>query len=274
VPTGIQVCSIGASDSRTSFIWDDSYEYVTFNFGLGAQSIVYDYNILQNYKNNISEGATVFITVYLGAFSGVDEVFSEDFEGMNRRYYRFLSNDYIRKYNRETDFLYNYVPFIYEGRVKRIVKGIVQGSADVSGLASLTKTNEEETIGYVEKSITKMNADTNFDSDGSRLYKQNYIDALYDCVNLCKEIGATPVLITCPVLSELTDAMKESLPDYYYRYHEIMASVSDDTGIAYADYSEDERFKNDYSLFSSADHLNRDGGKAFTKIVMEDFGLE
>ena len=50
----------------------------------------------------------------------------------------------------------------------------------------------------------------------------------------------------------------------------MIAKIQEDTGVEYYDYSCDERFADNYSMFMNSDHLNKYGAREFTKIVMEE----
>lgn len=46
-------------------------------------------------------------------------------------------------------------------------------------------------------------------------------------------------------------------------------TVCTQTGVEYRDFSRDERFKN-HELFRDADHLNDNGARAFTNIIIQE----
>ena len=107
-------------------------------------------------------------------------------------------------------------------------------------------------------------------ADGSMMRNANEIAALYSIIDICREEHVLPVMITTPFLNEYNDVVAKKNPAFYEDFYGIINEVSAQTGVPYYDYSRDERFSWDYSLFSDTTHLNRDGGLKFTKIVTEE----
>lgn len=107
-------------------------------------------------------------------------------------------------------------------------------------------------------------------SDNSMKRNENELAALYSIIDICREENATPIMITTPFLKEYNDTVAENDPAFYEDFYGIINEVSARTGTPYYDYSRDERFSGDYSLFSDTTHLNREGGLKFTKIVTEE----
>lgn len=101
------------------------------------------------------------------------------------------------------------------------------------------------------------------------MFNEEEIDALYNMINLCNQIDATPILITTPFLSEYKNYASEKDPNLLRDFYGIISNVQQKTGVKYIDYSNDDRFTNKYNLFFNTDHLNRYGAKKFTKVLLE-----
>ena len=110
VPYGIQICNFGSSHGYNFNYEDVSNDYVCFRFALGGQALTYDYRILQNYKDRISDGAAVFILISYFSLFGQPEAQLQDFASKNREYYKILRKDLIEHYDMKTDFYVNYLP--------------------------------------------------------------------------------------------------------------------------------------------------------------------
>ena len=127
VPDNIEVCNVGASFGDNSFNYEDfNGRVATFNFANSDQSYYYDYQILDNYKNNLSEGCVVFIVLSYPMFIGKCEVEYDNFEQKNLRYYYFLPPDKIRNYSLKTDVKLKLASFIRTENFGTIVKGLMK----------------------------------------------------------------------------------------------------------------------------------------------------
>ena len=102
------------------------------------------------------------------------------------------------------------------------------------------------------------------------LLLEEEVQSLYAIIELCKEIGAIPVLVTTPYLAEYTDLVVENQPEFLPYFYSLVKKVSEDTETPYYDYAFDQRFQHDYSLFKDSDHLNQYGALVFTEILLQE----
>jgi hypothetical protein len=70
----------------------------SFNLAMVAQSLFYDYAILQNYRANFEGGGTLLIVLSFMSLHA-DETGEGDFEDKNMRYYKFLDAQHIRRFD-------------------------------------------------------------------------------------------------------------------------------------------------------------------------------
>ena len=75
------------------------------------------------------------------------------------------------------------------------------------------------------------------------------------------------MLITTPFSSYYNGLVPNSFLNDFY---DTVNRVSSDTGVSYYDYSHDERFYDNLSLFSDSDHLNEEGAVYFMEILEEE----
>lgn len=268
VPKGISICNFGSSHGFYGFDYEVmKEEQICFNFALPSQTLSYDYRILENYQDNIKEDAVIFIVVSYFSCFGKPETEDDQFEAKNKRYYKFLSQDFIKVYDRKTSFYINYVPALLENDIIRLIKSLfgTNMDADMWNMVTDKKMLEQQAyrtyIGHIKHKLNE---------DGKRLYNQEEISALYDMINFCKKRNITPILITTPYLSEYILQIKKNDATFFDDFYSVLNQVVYDTGVQYYDYSADTRFNHDYSLFFNPDHLNRSGAEKFTSILQEE----
>ena len=268
VPQGIQICNFGSSHGLNSFNYDDAGKKLTcFNFSLHSQSLLYDYRILQHYRDNINPGATIFLTISYFSFFGRPEIESDIFESKNRRYYKFLPSELILAYDWRTDLYLNWLPALSPEGLTQTFKLIfgIRTNKDDGHWERITDSKDaaiDAPQAYV-RHISKQR-----DENGVRIRRQESFEAFYGIIHLCKELGARPILVTPPYMHEYTDEIKRNDPEFFGDFYSLIDEIRYDTGLEYYDYAFDERFCGDYSLFVNSDHLNRNGARKFTDILL------
>lgn len=264
VPSNIEICNFGNSHGYYGFDYAELNDrYTCFNFALPSQTMSYNYRILANYSDKISEGAYVFICISYTSFYGSLEIEDSDFESKNKRYYHFLENEYIKEYDFMTDIYVNYLPALTINPVE-LVRVIIQGSTNKNwwNIETSEEQAQDHAIGRYNGHVAAF-----VDEEGNRVYNEEEIDALFSMIKLCKEIGAVPVLVTTPYLREYTDLVWEKDPDFYKDFNGIIDRIVQEESVEYFDYSMDERFSREYSLFFNTDHMNIEGAKKFVDIL-------
>lgn len=267
-PDEIDICNLGASHSLYGFNYSDyADQYKTSNFGLDSQSHQYDYIILNHYKDRIKKGGIVFLVISYPMIVGVDEIEKDDFESMNKRYYTFLPAEEIREYNLKTDLEMKFIPFVNAATLRGLASSFFTGKK--SNYWARQTTAKEAALDATKAAMRHVGEKS--DANGQIRYNEGAINAIYKIIETCKQIEATPVLITTPFTNEYLSEIKRLAPEYYeHGFSDCVHKIQEDTGVAYYDYSRDERFKKDYSIFLNSDHLNEEGARLFTDILMED----
>ena len=268
VPQGIEVACFGSSHALLGIDFEDyEQDYVCFNFGQASQFLSYDDRLLRHYLDHFEPGATVMITISHFSLFGKPDTEYDNFAALNKRYYKVLPDNLIKQYDAKTDFYVTKFPAL--------------ASEDVIGLVSMLlgrnrPDNEWENSTTPEQA--KANGENRYtvfvenkrNSDGSRLYNQEEIDALYHMIALCQESGLHPVLFTTPYLSEYMDQIWENDPTFLNDFYGLINEITEKTGVPYYDFSEDERFATNYEYFHDADHLNRTGARRLTEIIFQE----
>lgn len=270
IPNTIQICNFGTSHGMLAFNYEDfEDEYACFNFGLSSQSLSYDYRLFQYYGDRIVEGAVVFIPVSYPSLFGIEESSKSGFWSKNNRYYTILPPSLIKEYNLMSDIYVRLFPALMTntGNLIKTLLGIKIKDTTWQGTAANIDIAADALRGFDEHVGDRA---TYYDDDGNRIENQEEIGALYALVRGCQEKGAIPVLITTPFLREYTATIKENAPDFYDHFYSVIDRVVRDTGVEYYDYAFDERFANEYSWLRDTTHLNKEGARNFTNIVMEE----
>lgn len=268
VPSEIEICNLGSSHGLYGFDYEAVADYTCFNFGLTSQNLSYDYRILYYYQDKISQNAIVFIPVSYFSFWG-NETAQEDFLAKNKRYYKFLPADLIKEYDIKTDFYERYFPSLAAYGKLWIVLFAKQDENEMAVIKTADEINiEANAMAAYTRHIANWT-----DEDGNRIVNQEELDALYDMIDLCREIDAIPILVTTPYLTEYTDTVEKNSPGFYTEFYGLLDRIIEEKGVAYYDYAKDERFCTDYSLFSDADHLNQNGAKKFVDILLNEVDM-
>ena len=274
VPENIQICNFGSSHGQRGFNYEDfNGKYICSNFALSSQSLLYDYRILQHYKDKIQSGANIFMVVSYFSFFGSPEVESSNFLSRNKRYYKFLPREMILQYDWRTDLYVNYLPCISPAGLLAIIKRRDDKKfADNFNVYdegwNIVTTSRDAAID-APKAYGR-HISQKLDGTGKRLRKHEAFEAIYGMIDLCRKIGARPILVTVPYMSEYTDFIRKNDPEFFADFYSVVQEIQRNTGIEYHDYAFDARFCGEYSLFMNSDHMNREGARRFTNTLLRE----
>jgi hypothetical protein len=266
MPDEIEVANLGSSHGAYGLYYDDIEEVRGFNFALPGQGLYYDRQLLQKYSDRLAEGCVIII--HLSYFSFDLEIGSDI---QNRWYYKFLGYGSVPNHKITEYVRYGLCPFLSASfNAKYLVKD--KGSIDFD-------------IFWIYKYFgIKYDAD---DEKAWRKDAQGFLDFYYDVteqgkneeINMalleeiivyCEENDFRPVLITTPFTKYYNRLFKGEIRD---EFNALVKKVKERYGVTYIDYSSDPRISDQLDLFSDSNHLNDDGRKAFTKILLGDLGL-
>lgn len=270
VPERLDICNLGASHGMCSFNYEEYEDRLgTANFGLTNQSLVYDYHILQYYREHLKEKSIVLIVVSYPIIVGKGEKTENDWRSKNLRYYTFLPPKYIREFDRKTWLEMKFVPFVHENEISELFKSFLKEDSNDDWKHKVKNAEEIEQDAYF--SYLRHVVTNKRDENGNMIYLQEAIDAIYDMIDLCRKKEAIPILITPPFTDVYMKEVKKYAPDYCnHGFYDVIEKICQDTGVEYYDYSSDKRFSTSYNMFMNSDHLNKEGARKFTDIVMEE----
>lgn len=271
IPDQIDICNFGSSHGVHSYYYEDlESKYTCYNFAMDSQSLSYDERLLDCYKNRLADHAVVIIDISYFACWGIPESKSENFDSKNQRYYSVLSPKYIKEYDWYTDLIVNHLCSLNDGPLK-VVKEILRPTTQTKSypdnwdIVDQSKLRED-----VKAACQRHIFMEKRDDDGNLIFNEEENQALYDMVRICRAHHATPIFVTVPYLKEYTDEIRNEDPDFYDQFYAWIYQLSAELGVEYYDYSLDERFIHDYSLFYNGDHMNSYGAKKFTKILYDE----
>ena len=259
MPYDIQVCNTGSSHGAASFQYDALPDgYTGFNFGSGWQLPVYDARLVEQYADHLADGGVLLIVIsYFSLFREMTDTYN--FTSYNRSYYSVLPDEMVYAYDRKAD----------------ILAKLPSLTSYFDLLPTLLKREEVDdgTIVEADPEEVRASAEGRYQghvADDRGPCEEENVEAVYRIVAICREKNITPVMITTPLLSEFPEEVRRRDPAFFDDFYGAIDEICDNTGMRYYDYSEDERFTNDYSLFSDADHMNERGSERFTQVVYEE----
>lgn len=268
IPENIEICNLGSSHGLYGYDYQDIADnYTCFNFALVSQTLSYDYRLLDYYQDNLKKGCVVIINISYFSFLGSAEEKNADFESKNKRYYKILDKSHIKQYSAQTDFYKDY-PALNDG--VELIRAFT-GRLMVDQHPEWNQTADDIDLQKDVEAANERHLGTNqIDDEGNVIINQEEIDALYLIIQMCKENEWIPILVTTPFLSEYSSFAWTNHTDALNTVYEIIDEVQKNTGIAYYDYSLDERINSRHDLFMNGDHLNKDGARKYTNILFDE----
>lgn len=265
MPRELDVACTGSSHSVCGYDFSEYPQYTTFNFGLHAQSLTYDCRLLNYYQDHLKAGGTVFITISYHTLSGLPETETDTFASKNRRYYGILPANLIKNYEIGYDIMTRVMPILLaRGNFLLALLGLRAANplgdrpADPAD-ASVVVEDEPKGTAANETVVYSVN--------------EEELAAVYDMIEICRKHEVRPILVTTPFLAGFTSSLKRNEPNFLPFFYGVIDEIVRRTGVQYLDYSHDERFRYDNTLFGDSHHLNRNGALKFTKILMDRVGL-
>lgn len=303
----ILIANVGSSHGEYDFSYDAlrARGYTCFNFGLSSQNFELDYAVLQQYREELSPGGIVFIPISYFSFN--DEVVSEkEKEERAVRYYQFLSPQYIPDYDWYVDLTTHRLPILTAGyKVLEVPLHLYEQSraaglftlrayaaesgeqeASESGAAAGSESSAEQALSGNEASSKSESGEEQPDAETiarfeeigllryqrhlenkSEYFEPEQIEFLRRIIQLCREQGMTPVLVTPPFTHYYTDYISA---DWMYQFYEVIVQICKEEGVTYYDYGEDPRFTDSLQYFGDPDHLNTEGAAYFMEILEQE----
>lgn len=259
VSDDLDVCCFGNSLSVCAFETMEGIEGTTFNFALSAQSLSYDYRIMQQYKDRIKEGTVVFLVVDYHSFALNDD--DDYFDSKNERYYYFLKPEYIKSFSPKEYLFIKTFPVLWHTPIT-----IIQKVQEYNRQKEPEIEVEKDSTYYTESARSLVDLNIVLDANGNLIQCPEAVDALCGMIQLCKEQNARPIVILTPYRKEYCDQYSESFYEQYYR---VLKNICDDDCELF-DYSHDNRFSLNNTAFGDAYHLSEQGSKSFLEVVKKE----
>ena len=263
VPETIEICDFGNSLAVDAFGDYEGVDKNCFNFALSAQSLSYDYRIMQQYEDRIGEDTLVFVTLNYSCFA-VDEENEGNFEAKNERYYYFLDPKYIKNCSIFEFCLIRTFPVLWQTPVAIIQKWqTYKAEKGPEVVSDQIDFSEEANNLYISRKV--------LDDNGKLIVNDIELDALLGLIRVCKKQSARPILILTPYRKEYTELYDES---FYFQYYSLIYSICDAEGCELFDLSHDEEFELTDEYFSDAYHLSEEGSDRFLMRVRDYLDID
>jgi len=191
-----------------------------------------------------------------------------------------MDKEYLRGFSYETLINSKYLPVLRSGEY--LFKDLINDQAmDVGGMMMEAEAAEAEAETKPEAEAARKAMEAELQShavgraeswrSGFMIVGEQHMDAnrqlLIDMVNYCKDQGWKPLLITTPVHYTLNEAFTEDELEHYYFSN--TRAVQEATGVPYFDMSHDDVLSHTPEYYSNSDHLNKEGGEAFTAVYLD-----
>lgn len=264
----LDVVNLGSNSGKYAFNYEE-VDIVGMNWAVGPQSLVHDFNILKNYFSYLRVGATVFIT--LCPFSSLVSQYNKN---TNLKYYTFLHPATILNFDEKErikalkikESPIRVMPwFCLKQTLKEGIKHVIHRPVPKCDM----ERNAKIFIDSWKKqfSITDLNVPL---SEQHRKDQGNRRQVLEDMIEFCLERELKPVLVIPPVHPSLGKRLNDKCRENY-----IYSFVKRANGrnVPFLNYMDDERFRDD-RYFLNSFFMSEEGGKKFTRIVLNDLNIQ
>lgn len=267
--------NLGSSGGKWAFDYTD-FNIKAMNWAQQPQTLLEDYNLLRHFHSILKQGGYVLITIM-------------PFTGLNKKtglmdamkYVKFdIQGEPIQPYMFKHAQRYANYPILFKKQaIKALIKYFLGRDKKMSMRSEtqldLNPMSQEELENDAKRwiegwkrqfCISDFNAPLTEENQKGRVYRIHLMQTLID---FCIERGYKPVYVIPPVTEHLAKYYTAKFEDtYIYGY---LKAVNRD--VLTLDYSKNEEFRNDASLYFNSFFLNMRGRKLFTRRILKDLGL-
>lgn len=267
--------NLGSSGGKWVFDYT-GLEIKAMNWAQQPQTLLEDYNLLRHFHSILKQGGYVLITIM-------------PFTGLNKKtglmdamkYVKFdIQGEPIQPYMFKQAQRYANYPILFKkqaikalvkyflGKDKKIgVRPETQLDSNPMSKEELEKDAKRWIDGWKRQfGISDFDAPLTEENQKGRTYRIQLMQTLID---FCIERGYKPVYVIPPVTEYLAKYYTPKFEEtYIYGY---LRAVNRD--VLTFDYSKNEEFRQDASLYFNSFFLNKRGRKQFTKLVLSDLGI-
>lgn len=266
VPKNLEMINLGSNQPKFAFDFTQS-NLLGMNFAVGPQTLEYDFRILKNFHNNLTQNSKVLIPICPFSFFFL----KDKNKTAHHKYYNFLNPSLIDNYSSITKKLYiDYPVFIAKKQILRIIKDTKFDVRLELEKNPMTKDEiKKDALDWMngwKKQFKTNNLENIVQSDENKISIQNNIEILKNIIDFCTEKNFEPVLIVLPVTKELSNHftdkfVQEQIVDYI--------NQSNEKNVKFLNYWKDERFEDENFYFNSF-FMNKNGRLKFTEQVLKD----
>lgn len=258
VPNNIQITNLGSSLGFYGFVYDDFPQYNCFNFAVSWQHHKYNYCVLNQYIDNLTENAVVFIPI---SYFDITRIEDEPLH----KYYKILDRENFPDWSVKGYLNNDVFPFLFTKEPwKKIMMKKETSPVTMYETVNLSEAEVINSSKVMYETFTKDNGA----EQGEKGFEYN-INEVSKIIDLCYSKKLVPVLVGLPQIDKLNDLFEETdFFETFYRFTDTLQQKYPE--ILYFDYSCNEEYSSDWSLFFDATHLNSKGAKKFTAQVIED----
>lgn len=266
IPDGIEIANVGSSHGFYNFNYSNCTKYVTFNFGLTGQRHFYSLQILKTYKNKLRKKAVILIPI---SYLEIRTASAPYFDSQLPFYYRIVDWKYLHKNTFRDMLLSYYFPiFVTDKPYKSLLLGLREKDGEseyVTVQYEKASDNMAEVEAWAKNDYESWMKDFN-ESDG---FEEN-LSALSNLIDFCVESDFIPVLVTTP-LSQALNSYFDNDKNFMSVFNLFIKKITSKyPEVHYFNYSHDDEFQNNYSLFFDANHLNIYGSQIFTDRLISE----
>ncbi len=257
VPGDLDVINLGSSHGEFGFDYSEIEEVKGYNLGLRGQGHYFDFQILKKYSDRLAPGCVVIMPVsYYSLLHGVDAE-------QRAHYYGVLDYGSIPGHDAAEYIRFSMFPILSASfNVKYLVKDKPVVDCDL-----FPGQGPDEDF-YTANGLFYYDLFCQLKRGGAT--NEENLKTLGEMIEYCRAKGFRPVLATTP----FTDYYnywytKEDRDEFYAAVGELI----DRHDVTYMDYSRDPRFARALELYADSDHLNPEGRRVFTEIILGDLGI-
>lgn len=257
---GDRVATLVLGSSHTYYgIVPEALGDSVFNLANISQNYEYDYLLLEKYAPLMPNLRRVIINVGYSSFSDSDFPHGEWWQETNYQLYMG-----VNKHGQlsRTGFEISNFP-IYAGKLRKFMTRKSPAICDTAGFG-LDYTFDSRYDGWERTGEIAARRHTSTDTSWVG-YNLGYLRRL---INLCRAIGAEPVLVTPPCYATYNEHLDKAQFD---RYVDLTDTVVAAYGLRWLDFLTDSRFTADD--FWDADHLNDRGALKFTRVLRDSLAV-
>ncbi len=269
IPNNLDIVNLGSNQPKFAFDYSES-NVSGMNWGVGPQTLEYDFRVLKNFHKYLKPNAKVLIAISPFQFFLLN--YKDDTS--NHKYYNFLDSNFIDNYSNITKKLYIDYPIITaKKQIFRIIKDtkpdtrleleenpMSKDEIKKDALNWMNGWKKQFGINHLENIVL---------SEENKINIEKNIHILKNMIDFCIEKNIQPVLTIIPVTKELS----KHFPDKFVQEQIIdYINKANDKNVRFLNYWKDERFEDESYYFNSF-FMNKIGRLKFTEQVLKDLGL-